>query len=316
MTILFMGGDLSSMTDTGFGSDVDSAAISFTGLAVRSDGGAGETVETEAWTPVQELWFHAVTQTDPGDEPLQFMDGSEIALKMEKVSVGGGVYTFRMMYQSSVGVFTQVGTNFTIPAGGWFYLDIYLKTGADGACAVFYNGSERMAQAAASMTYAPDISSVRFDGDQRSNYGGVVIATENTIGWRLGRLIPLANGANTAWTGDVSSVDETANNDSDYIYSGTADQVETYTVSNYPASFTGYVPRAVAVSARAKRNTTGPQGLQLCLRVDGTDYFSATKTLGLGYTGQEHVWETNPDTGLAWTSAQLVGLQIGVKSIT
>lgn len=314
MTILFMGGDLSSMTETGFAGDLTSVGfygtVPFTELGVRTTGGASEYVTTPTWSAVQELWLHVVARNSAGSEKIYFMDGTDASLKLYR----DGSSNYSLWYLSAPATYTQIGSSFTL-SDEWHYLDIYLKTGASGAVALYFNGIERLPETAASITQAPDIDSIRFTGDQGSDWGGMVVADEPTIGWRLGRLQPTANGANTAYTGDIGNVDEVTNNDADYIYSNTANQVETYTVTTVPASTTGYVPRAVAVSARAKRGGSGPQNLQLCLRSGGTDYFSGTKALGLGYTGQEHVWETNPDTGLAWTTSQLAALQIGVKSI-
>lgn len=317
MTILFMGSDLTAMDNTASTVyEVSTASVPFTGLGLRVGGGSGESAETVAWAAQQDVWLHFTLDNDILDsiagniDIAYFMNGADAAYKLHRDSSKN----FKVSYLSAPATYTQVGTNFTLPdAIG--YLDINIVTGASGSATVYLDGVERMPTGSASMTYSTDITSVQYLGGGLIVVGGVVVATEPTIGWRLGRLAPLAAGASTAWTGDYTSIDETTLNEADYIYSGTANQVETFTITLTP-TITGYVPRAVAVSARARRGASGPANLQLALRSGSTDYFSSSKSLGLGFSANLNIWETNPDTSADWTSAQLSSLQIGVKSIT
>lgn len=154
-------------------------------------------------------------------------------------------------------------------------------------------------------TYAP-----LYDTDW---YSQVVIADEPTIGMRLLTRYPNGAGATSGWTGAYTGIDEAVFDDADFILSASANQVSTFAQTG--SSLTGYVVRAVGVSARAKRGASGPQNIQLALRSAGTDYFSSSQALGLGYEAHQNIWETDPATASDWVNTAISSLQPGVKSI-
>jgi hypothetical protein len=122
------------------------------------------------------------------------------------------------------------------------------------------------------------------------------------------------NGAQTAWTGDSTGVDELVYSDADGITSAAGNDVETFTQTG--PDLEDNVILAVGLGIRGKAGASGPTGQQGVLRIGGTDYTSPTDTLGTGYGAFCPVWETNPATAAAWTGAAAEALEIGVKSIT
>lgn len=315
MAVLFMGSGLDALNNSGLNEQEISAPAftsfmdsSFVRTAVRIGAFSGW-AETPEWTAVQELWVHYYVSCDSRtSDYLALMDGSTAVFKMHTASG-----TMRLSYLSAPATWTQVGSAFTVPDN--CYLDIYFKSGASGEVGVYVNGVEQMT-ASASMTFAEDVTKARWTyvDNVYHNISAIAVAEEPTIGWRVNQGYPSGNGANTAWTGDYTSVDEAALSTADYIYSGTANQVETFT-HTLVAAMTGYVPRAVAVAARSRRGSSGPQSLQLALRSGSTDYFSSSHSPGLGFGAEVNVWNTNPDTSADWTSSQIASLQPGVKSI-
>lgn len=314
MTVLHMGSGLDSLNNAGFNEFESSAGSAEDAAFVRTRTviqGFSGWVETPEWTAVQELWLHQYFSgagTANADQ-IYFMDGSTTVLKMH--GVGGRK---RLSYLSAPATFTQIGPDFDIT--NTCYLDIFIKTGASGEVGIYLNGVEQMTTAGA-MTYSGDITKIRWlglSGLPSHAISGIIVADEPTIGWRVNQGYPSSNGANTAFTGDYASVDEAVLNEADYIYSGAAGEVETFG-HTLVAPMSGYVPRAVAVAARIRRGGSGPQNAQLALRSGGTDYFSATKSAGLGYGAIVNVWNTNPDTSADWASSQISSLQPGAKSI-
>lgn len=142
----------------------------------------------------------------------------------------------------------------------------------------------------------------------------VIVADENIIGWRLGTLYLTGAGTtNTFTSGDYTSVDEVTYSLADYLSSAAADQIFLGACNDLdPGS---YVIKGVGVAALARTDGSAPTGLQLALRTNATNYFSATKTLGAGFTANQNIWATNPNTATTWTTADIAALQIGVKSI-
>lgn len=313
MTVLYLGSGQDSLSGTANVGD-DGSGDAF----VRTDTWVGNTsgdyAETpEEWSAVQELWVHFACVDQVTGDHFYLMDGATVILKYEATSTTTG----RLMYLSAAATYTQLGTDFTIPSQRG-YLDLYFKSGASGEVGVFVNQTEVMYASGLTMTYSPDVTRVRWVKPTNNSYqviGGICVSTTTTIGGRVVQGYMTGNGASTAWTGDYTAVDEIQLNDADYIYTPTADQVETFTFT-LKQPMTGYIPRAVAVAARARRGTTGPANIQLALRSGSTTYFSSSKALSLGYDAYVNVWNTNPDTSAAWTSSQIASLQPGVKSIT
>lgn len=321
MTVLFLGGGLDSLTNT-TGAITESTNgqyfdNAFSRQATATNGTGSDYAEATGWTAVQDIWVHVHFGNFSGttNDFLYLTDGGVNAFKLHRAS-----NSLRMSFLSGVGTWTQIGSSVAIDSIFEHDIDIHLVTGASGEATLFLDGIERTT-GSASITYAPDIDNLRIavasGGITTPNVyvSQIAVADEPTVGWRVMQGYMSGAGASTAWTGDHTTVDEAALNEADYIYSNTADQIETFAYT-LVGSTTGYIPRAVAVSARAKRGGSGPQNLQLALRSGSTNYFSGSKALGLGYESYQHVWNTNPDTSADWTTSQLAALQPGVKSIT
>lgn len=137
---------------------------------------------------------------------------------------------------------------------------------------------------------------------------------------RVAELALSANGANTAWTNDILAVDETGFDDSDFIYSSAANDVETYTIADLPGSgaTANWLPSDFIVSSRGRHGGTGPQNLQSVVRISGTDYASSNIALveEAFRGGLQSIWAVSPATAVYWTRAEVNGLEAGVKSIT
>lgn len=255
-------------------------------------------------------------------------------LRGQNVGAGSTWATFNgdIMYWNSSGVLTT----FTGGADFWglvdssiFKFDIHLKihssTGylrlyQNGAL-IFDSGSMNTAQ------YGTSLNAIVF-GSAGMAAGHSFALSEVFVGdsnsdsrsVRVCELALSANGANTAWTNGKTEVDETGYDDSDFIYSASANDKETYTLADLPSTgaVANWQPNAVVVSARGRRADTGPQNLQGVVRVNSTDYASASISLveGSFKGGLQAVWEVSPDTSTYWTRSEVNALEAGVKSIT
>jgi len=124
------------------------------------------------------------------------------------------------------------------------------------------------------------------------------------------------NGAETAWAGDYTNVDETGRNDADIIHSNTDGAVETFTKGALNTLYNTYAVKGVGVMARAMRGTTGPQNIQLVARSGSTNGFSANKALAVKWDQYRELFATNPATAAAWTFSEADAAQVGVKAVT
>ncbi len=191
---------------------------------------------------------------------------------------------------------------------------------ATGSINLYVAGNNRLNSGSIDLSAVTTLRKFRFFGGTvstltvKTRISQIIVADEPTIGWRLLTRYPSAAGATGDWTGGYTDVDEIAYSDADFINSATNGQVETFTQTG-PA-ITGYVVRAIGVTARAKKGASGPANLQLALRVSGTDYFSSSKALDVGYSAYQNIWETNPATAADWLNTAIDAIQPGVKAIT
>lgn len=313
MTAIFFGGETPSFlpSASGFSERSDFQNSAFARGSLSGSGGAyGEGL---ALGGLDELWLHYDLSLPAIISPgvhITFLNG---ATEVFRVSATGSTIQMQALISAA---WTNVGSAVSwagyTGSGVGETIDIHIVgNSVTGTATLYTSGSERT-------TATVDLSAVASLDTLRVSSGAcisqVIVADEPTIGWRLATNYPNGNGANTTWIGDYTSVDELDYTDADFIYSATANEVETFTHTG-PA-LTGYVVRAVGVYARAKCGVGGPQNIQLALRVNGTNYFSSTKALSVGYTNVGHIWTQNPDTAADWLTTAVSAIQPGVKSIT
>lgn len=135
---------------------------------------------------------------------------------------------------------------------------------------------------------------------------------------RIIMLLPNAAGDVTQLTpstgANYTCVDERPHNsDTDYVEGGTLD---TYDLYNLAASglVTGSIINRVWVTAVARDTVANGGKVKIGMKTEGTEYFGDDLTLTTGYLsvdGPEQL--VNPQTGVAWTIAELDALQAGFK---
>lgn len=134
-------------------------------------------------------------------------------------------------------------------------------------------------------------------------------------------IYPDGNGNSSQWVGsDADSVnnyllvDENgAPNTSDYVESGTATNIDTYTFGNVtgtPDSIIGVVSRV-----HAAKSDAGAQLMRQTARIGGVNYPHGTDiSLSTSYTGYARFMETSPATSVAWTQSEIDGAEFGVEA--
>lgn len=325
MTIQFMGGEIGAFvpSDSTVG-EYGNASSTFERASMMA-AGSSNYAESPQFSAITTCWTHMVLTTGPSGYSglggrFSWYDGSGVERIRLRADNSGSIDM-----QISVGAgWVTVGSAISIPlAGTWQTLDVGIVCNSvSGSVKLYVAGTLRIDSGTIDLSAITSIRQVRITGATVAVGGGssafayisqVIVADEPTIGWRLLTRYANGGGATGDFTGDYTSIDETSYSDTDFVNSSTANQVELFTQTG--AALTGYVPRAVAVTARARRGATGPQNIQLALRSSGTNYFSSTKALDVGYGAFCNVWETDPATTADWLTTNIDTLQFGVKSI-
>lgn len=99
------------------------------------------------------------------------------------------------------------------------------------------------------------------------------------------------------------------NDDTDYNYDSVLNNQDTYALSNL--GVTGAI-KAVNVLLRAKEDFSGGTNVARLLRINATDYQGADRALTTAYAYYQEILETSPDSGVAFTTAELDAMEAGV----
>ena len=132
-----------------------------------------------------------------------------------------------------------------------------------------------------------------------------------TIGRHLKELKPAGQGADDAWTGGFAELGDTI--DETFATTQDPDLRESSTIDAYSGPVTGGI-EAVMVESIGSKSIGSPANLAHYLKIAGVDYDGALSPLDDVPTRTDELWSINPATGLAWTFADLAGLEIGLKS--
>lgn len=252
--------------------------------------------------------------------PLFQLDYDGTASNNNGTQFGFGVIEY---WDSAAFIETNAETLTGIARGSAVNIDIHFKLdNTVGYIVVYFDGVEQCRYdgdtifTAATTVDRLEVCNVQ-SGSGVCYVSEIIIADEDTRGMRLVSLAPTGNGANTAFNGAFGDVDETGTDDTDYITSAAANDIETYTAGDIAAGLAGYDVLALAVVARAKIGLTGPQNLQGALRISSTNYFSSNVSgINLAYNSVMAIWTQDPATVANWTQASVNGLEFGLKSIT
>lgn len=324
MTVLFMGGEMSAFTPS------DSSVVEFTGsgffnanfcrcaITCPIDTNYAEGLPSASAT---DIWIHfdlLSPEFPSATATVRFIwydsSGNE-RVRIKYADSSTNIITVEYW----TGAWTSAGT-VNVDISQLQTMDLHvIANSATGTVALYVAGTERL-NATVDTSSITNLKKFRFYGGNvlgialSTNFSQVVVSDESTIGQRLFTRYVNGAGATSSWTGAYTDIDEVVYSDADFILSATNNQVSTF--SQTGPVLTGYVPRAVCVSARAKRGASGPQNIRMALRSAGTDYFSGSDiALGAGYTPLQTIWETNPATSADFLASAIDALQPGVKSI-
>jgi hypothetical protein len=324
MTIVFGGGEMGAFIPsdgaTHERTTSNSYNSSFSRCAMEAQGSVSY-AESASFAAMDELWVHFTLTNGGGSNSTSSIQAIVLTnasdTNLFRVKWNRDANTLEMQYWDGA-AYQTAGSAFSIDVGLAVHnCDLFVSgDSASGTCSLYIEGTRRAHATGVNLTTVAAITKVRSYGIgtvSGTAITQVVVSDESTIGGRLFTVPVAGAGSDTAWTGTYLNIDEVVCSDADFINSSVADQVSTFAVT--APTLTGYQVRAVIVTARAKKGGSGPTNLQLALRSGGTNYFSASKALDVGYGAFVEVWEDDPATGSAWVNAAVSSLQPGVKSI-
>lgn len=314
MTDLFCGGEIGGFTPSTSSVLEDDAPEAFdSGFArcaiyVASTGSYGDSPEFSGQT---DIWIHEEIRNGLhfGDFPflgLLNSSGTEVL----RLGTSGDAITWQMERWTGA-VWAAYGTTVAVSTARQT-LDLHIDI-ANDTVEIYVSGTLRQTITGTDLSTLTDIAQIRLRSTTSSFHSQIIASTSSTIGRRLMTAVPTGDGTTNQWTASYTSVDELVYSDTDFIFSGTANQVELMVVTPV-GSTSGYTIQGVAVNARANTDGSGPQNLRLAVRGGSTTEISGSDLpLLTGYGAYCVIFANDPSTTLPWAS--ISGLQVGVKSI-
>jgi len=151
----------------------------------------------------------------------------------------------------------------------------------------------------------------------RNAYHSEVMAAQDMslVSAHLKTIRATGAGAHQEWSGAYTDVNEAVTNDSTFNKSTTPGERQTYAMGDVTVP-TGYTIQCVFHRIRAKNDgTNAPLNVKSMARSGGTDYLSgnlAGVAAAFGPTGTRY--DTNPNSGGAWTQTTVNALELGFQS--
>lgn len=220
---------------------------------------------------------------------------------------GSSWVTGASTYAVGESTLAEIDLNFVCGASG--SLELYV----DQASALTVSGLNAAVDNAAYIEFA-DFNTI-INAEVRVSQ--VLVTEETTIGAKVSSLIPNANGANTAWSGDYTAIVETGYDDTDYIESTSAGEKESYGASNITNPYATGVISSVWFAARAKLGAASPTNIKALVRSNSTDYPAGYNFPNLNSSSFEPsttAFTTDPDTGVGWTLSGINAAEVGFQS--
>lgn len=109
------------------------------------------------------------------------------------------------------------------------------------------------------------------------------------------------------------------------IHDSSTDDDSTYNKSNNPGnidlySFAPFTPTGYIAALKhtyiARKDDAGPRTIADVIRSAGNNYIGASQALAISYIPYPIIFETDPATGLPWTTAGVNAAELGVKVIS
>ncbi|MDX0267601.1 hypothetical protein GOC13_07125 [Sinorhizobium meliloti] len=238
--------------------------------------------------------------------------GDEFALRVPSSGLN-----VRFDYNNA-GAWTQIAPAFAFD-NSRCRIDLYYKRDAingrlqlyrDGVLVFNFTGNT-------AWTAAPALT--RFDmgatSGNGSTWSAIIVHTQDTRKLEFVQLRPNGDGAETAWIGDYTAVDETGYSDTDIIASNVAGQVETFLFPDLPSGYDTHSVTGVVLGMRAQ-GSGSPGEIRGVARIGGVDYEQApVSPLQPAWGPHKVVFENNPASSARWTQAQINAAEFGVKSV-
>lgn len=285
--------------------------------------------DSMTWASASTLWTAAYYNTGGigsgglfinGQVIAQWFSGSTEVARIQGVGIGSSFNGELAFYTLQSGTMTLVnGVTLQLYSGPPNRLDIKLVGGASGNLQVYVAGGLSFDSGPLNHSGWAGITRFRPRGFNlgTSYWSGMICDSVSHIGDDLYREnYDTESATNTGFSGAVGNINKLVTSDGTFVSATTTGAVGTYYDSTGWHAIDGKNIIAYCVCARVIPGAA-LNDIALATRTHSTNYFSTTIALpSAGFQGTCNAWKTNPNTGVAWTTAEAQGAEGGMEALT
>lgn len=319
------------MSGSAVAADVITLAANLAPYALEGfDATDGRVFTRDIDEPFTDFWFrcHVTCAANHLNELLFFdtaFSTSQAVLRVIGSAGVGNAWSGQLLFQAWNGAAWSTLTTTTNVLGNTILkkVDIqYVRSNTVGIVRIYFDDALEAEVTATDTDLAAwtTIDRVRIQAASSTGadawiFSGVIISTDDTRQMKFVQESITGNGANTAWTGDYTGIDELGLNTADEISSTTTNDVETFTGAINNIIDTGHDILASVLTFNVN-SVGGDSDLAAAYRISGTNYEATPKTAPSGPSIMAFVTEVSPATATAWTAAEIEGAEFGVANKT
>jgi hypothetical protein len=339
MTIYFVGGeDTSYLLIAGFGASGSAIRTGFARYSMSANGQSTAIPPTARLVtpqigPATSLWYHA-RYGNQGD-----VGGGATINNSTLMAVADSAGTYRIIVASNgtsgilkiskrdnAGTLTTLATssaNAMFASIPTMAIDLFVNYAVSGQATLYING-QNVCDTGPGVDVTTNsvtalgqliLSSHSSSGGNGSCWSEVIIQDTSTFGLGVQTLAPVAAGNTQSWTPNtVGNINPNTFNDATFVSASTNNSLQEWTLTTTNPTGSWSI-NAVVQEARFSAGATGPQHFEWLLRtIDGSDNVSGSVAPPIGTFGTfSNMWLTNPHTGAAWGSGELINA--GIESL-
>jgi hypothetical protein len=254
------------------------------------------------------LWFAYRVQLNApfGQNPFfQVLSGATPVFQL--LASGGGEGTLIVSQYWTGTNWVTIGSGTSVPNGTLQALALFVST----TSFQLYIGGVLNDSGSAAMSEVTAISGFKcFNPGNVIGFSEMMVADISLITYRLQTLPITGAGGVQNWIGPFGNIDGVVTNLGSFVYTPSAAEETIYEHST--TVFANI--RGIAVTAFVSAGSGGPQHVELTLESGGTTAQSSQRAQSAGYAGNVSIWNTDPNTGQAWTQSAADIIQYGVTS--
>lgn len=267
--------------------------------------------------------FKIVDYTQPTRNMVSFDSGNGDSCGLFYDSGNARVYVQYKKYDGAT--YTAYSDNGSVPTDSWHHIEMNIyQAGAPLATLDWaLDGGPLVGLSAAAVTSIYGSAKFGYGNSVRDWYVDNLYYCDTTgtvnndlLGpIRVDDLLPdgVGNYSNMTPYGGPTNyelVDENPpNDDTDYVYSETEGDKDTYAMNDTTDSSEAIA--GVVASIVSRKTDAGAKFLRPVVRIGGVDYTGDSGALAETYGLVSHVWDESPATATTWASTEIDGMEVG-----